>query len=237
MKKLTAEEFIVKAKLVHGDRYDYSKVNYVNNKTKVVITCPLHGDYLQQPSNHITNEQKCPKCSELDLDIFNKGQAFSNNEFITKAKLIHKCKYDYSKVQYVNKKTPVIIICDKHGEFLQKPMHHLRKCGCPQCNESKGEQLIKEFLDNKGINYIKQKTFQKCKIVNLLPFDFYLPDYNLCIEYDGEQHFKPIKKFGGVERFKKQQITDKIKTSFCLDNNIGLIRIKFDEKLEEKLLF
>jgi very-short-patch-repair endonuclease len=237
MRKLTREDFIKKAKEIHGSKYDYSFVNYINNKTKVTIICHTHGRFEQQPNNHITNQQNCPKCSEVTLTNHNKNQSMGVIDFTKKAKTIHGEKYDYSLVNYINKKTPVIIICEKHGKFSQKPTHHLKKCGCPQCNESKGEQKIKEILETKGIYYIKQKTFPQCKIKNYLPFDFYLPEYNTCIEFDGEQHFKPIKIFGGYERFKKQQQTDEFKNKFCCENNIKLIRISYKEKIEDKLLF
>ena len=121
----TTDEFIAKAKKIHGDKYDYSKVEYVNRKTKVCIICPKHGEFWQTPSAHLRG-QGCPKCKS-------KKQTCTTDEFIAKAKKIHGDKYDYSKVEYVNRKTKVCIICPKHGEFWQTPNHHLSGCGCPKC--------------------------------------------------------------------------------------------------------
>lgn len=240
MKRLTTNEFVEKAKLVHGDKYDYSLVEYKNNKSKIKIICPLHGMFTQQPNNHINNKQNCPICSEETLKKFNENQASNTIDFIKKSKKIHGDKYDYSSVDYINKKTKVKIICSKHGVFEQKPCHHLVKCGCPKCFNSKNELLIEKLLNKNIIKYETQKTFNECKLKNLLPFDFYLPDYNLCIEYDGEQHYKPVKIFGGVKRFEKQIKTDKIKNNFCEKNGIKLLRIKYTDNVEEiitKLIF
>ena len=124
-KKKTKEEFIAKAKLVHGDKYDYSKVEYVGALTKVCIICPKHGEFCQEANSHLRG-QGCPKCKY-------EKQTCTTDEFIAKAKKIHGDKYDYSKVEYVNDRTKVCIICPKHGEFWQTPNHHLSGCGCPKC--------------------------------------------------------------------------------------------------------
>ena len=128
-RSFSKEEFIKKAREVHGDKYDYSKVNYVNNYTKVCIICHEHGEFWQTPSTHLRG-QGCPKCNL-------KKQTCTTDEFIAKAKKIHGDKYDYSKVEYVNRKTKVCIICSKHGEFWQTPNHHLSGCGCPKCGIEK----------------------------------------------------------------------------------------------------
>ena len=118
------DAFVKKSKLIHGDRYNYSKVNYVNNSTKVCIICPVHGEFWQLPKNHLRG-QNCPKCS---------GRFCTDTEyFIEKAKKVHGNKYDYSKVNYINNKTKVCIICTEHGEFWQTPQDHLQNKGCPIC--------------------------------------------------------------------------------------------------------
>ena len=93
---------------------------------------------------------------------------------------------------------------------------------------------ISIILDNKNIMYIRNKRFKKCKNIKPLPFDFYLPEYNICIEFDGEQHFREHKIWGN-DKLIKTKINDKIKNEYCLNNNIRLIRIKFDENINEKL--
>ena len=135
MAKLTTEEFISKAKAIHGDRYDYSKVEYVNNQTPVKIICPIHGVFEQRPNNHLHNNG-CPKCSIIARAA---KQATSQNEWIERAKRIHHNKYDYSKVTYVNNHTPISIICPIHGEFMQTPANHIKGQGCPICGISKSK--------------------------------------------------------------------------------------------------
>ena len=150
-KKLTTEEFISRAKLVHGDKYDYSKVNYINAKTKICIICPVHGEFWTLPSIHLSGH-KCPKCVG--------GVKLSKEDFITKAKEIHNNKYDYSKVDYKNTITEVCIICPEHGEFWQKPIHHIQGKGCPYCGGTKKlstEEFIKRAkkIHNNKYDYSK----------------------------------------------------------------------------------
>ena len=133
MAKLTTEEFIAKAKAVHGDRYDYSMVEYVNNQTPVNIICPLHGAFEQRPNDHLRG-RGCPKCARAAQSV---RQAMSQNVWIERAKRIHHNKYDYSKVTYVNNHTPIKIICPVHGEFMQTPASHISGKGCQICGMSK----------------------------------------------------------------------------------------------------
>ena len=294
VRKLRIEEFIERAKLIHGDKYDYSKVNYVNNKTKISIICPIHGEFEQTPNCHLDN-QGCPNCGN---ESFRLKKMLTIQEFVNQAKLIHgskydysnviykgyddevkiicpthgefeqtphshlngsgcqRCgnvkpksldeiiqlsksfhgdKYDYSKTKYINAKTKIKIICPEHGEFEQLHNHHILGQGCPICKESKGEKIIRLFLKTKGIKFIKQKRFKECKDIRPLPFDFYLPEHNICIEYDGEQHFRPIKRFGGDAGYQKILKTDKIKNNFCLKNGFKLIRVKYNDDVNEKL--
>ena len=105
--KLTTEEFINKAKDVHGDKYDYSKVEYINRRTEVCIICPECGEFQQTPHSHLAGNG-CPKC---------KGWVFNTEDFIDKAKKVHSDKYDYSEVVYTKSCEKVKIICSTHGEF------------------------------------------------------------------------------------------------------------------------
>ncbi len=136
-KKMTTEEFIAKAREVHGDKYNYSKVEFVNLTTKVCIICPEHGEFWQTPSNHLQGKG-CRKCGRK---ISASKQAISNEVFIKRAKEVHGDKYDYTKVNYINGKTDICIIChekdengNEHGEFWQKPQVHLRGAGCVKCS-------------------------------------------------------------------------------------------------------
>lgn len=133
MRKLTTEEFIAKARAIHGDRYDYSKVEYKGNKKCVCIICPEHGEFWQAPAKHVYREHGCPMCG---------GSMKKNTEdFIKEARAIHGDKYDYPLVNYVNMKTPVKILCPEHGMFEQYPENHLyQRNGCPECYDLKRGQ-------------------------------------------------------------------------------------------------
>ena len=130
--------FIAKAETVHGIKYDYSEINYINAKTKVLIICKKHGGFEQTPSNHLSG-YNCQKCA--------KNLKINTETFIERANIVHLNKYDYSKVDYVNADTKVLIICVAHGEFEQIPDFHLnRKCGCPKCADNV-PLLITEFIE------------------------------------------------------------------------------------------
>jgi len=225
--KLTNDTFIKNAKNIHGDKYDYSLVEYKNSSTKIKIICKEHGIFEQTPNCHLIKKQGCPIC----YGCIKK----TTEQFIIDAIKIHDTKYDYSLVEYKNSSTKIKIICKKHGIFEQSPYSHLDNHGCPICTESKGEEKIKKFLIKNNIDFIQQKIFNEC--FNKLPlrFDFYLPKYNICIEFDGEQHFKPIEKWGGEKMLNDTQKRDQIKNEYCLLNNITIYRIKYDENINEKM--
>lgn len=125
-KQLTTEEFIMKAKRVHGDKYDYSQTIYTNATSKVTITCKIHGVFAQIARNHINSSAGCNKCAG--------HEKLSTEEFIEKARKIHGDEYDYSKVIYINNHTNIIIICEEHGEFFQSPFAHMTQgSGCGKC--------------------------------------------------------------------------------------------------------
>jgi hypothetical protein len=121
----TTEEWVTKAKEIHGDIYNYEKVDYKTNKSKVIIICKIHGEFLQNAKNHIIQLHKCPKCVG--------GILYTHNEWILKAIEIYGDRYDYSKVDYKNSSSKVIIICKIHGEFLQIPSSHLQGHDCQKC--------------------------------------------------------------------------------------------------------
>ena len=114
-------------------------------------------------------------------------------------------------------------------------MHFNKKHGCPKCNKSKGELEIEKYLLNKKIKYFSNYKFDDCRNIYKLSFDFFLSKLNICIEYDGRQHYEVIDIFGGEEYLKKQIINDKIKTKYCIDNDIKLIRISYLENIKERL--
>jgi very-short-patch-repair endonuclease len=224
---LNTEEFIKKAKKIHGEKYKYDKVDYKNNWTPVTITCPEHGDFSQIPSSHLSGHG-CNKCA---MEQRHDSLRSNTEEFIEKAKKIHGEKYGYTKVDYKNNWTPVTITCPKHGDFSQVPSYHLSGSGCQRCYESKGEKFVSKILDNLGIEYKRGYEFMDCVgICKKLPFDFYIPEMNTCIEYDGKQHFEPIY---GEDNLKAIQSSDRKKDIYCESKGIKLIRIKYTMKWKD----
>lgn len=216
--KKTTHIVIEQFKSIHGDVYDYSNTIYINDNTKLSISCKSHGEFLITPSNHIHNKRGCPVCGGSKK----KTQTEILNDFIN----THGKLYDYSKVYYINDKIKVCIICDKHGEFWQLPSNHKQGNGCPNCITSKGEDAIRDYLVSHNITFYPQHKFETCRgKTRQLPFDFYIPSMNTCIEYDGAQHEKPIKRFGGENGYRIRKQHDTIKDFFCKNNGITLIRI------------
>lgn len=227
----SSKQFIEDAKIIHKDKYDYSLVNYVNNVEKVIIVCKIHGEFNQSPASHL-NGAGCPICSSI---LKGKNRRKSNENFIKEASIKHNNKYDYSLVNYVTTNIKVKIICPDHGIFEQMANSHLQSSGCPICKESKGEKEIRNILTENNVEYEINKRFENCSYIRTLPFDFYLPYYNVCIEYDGIQHFELNSFFTNQIEFENQQKRDKIKNQYCYENGIKLIRIKYDENIRYKL--
>lgn len=292
--KLTTEEFIEKAMTIHGDKYDYSKVNYVNAKTKICIICPEHGEFWQIPNNHL-NGSGCPKCVGIGLlqeevierfrsthgdrydyskvvfskmrdkvciicpehgefwqtpnahingngcplcaheETWNKRGRITTDEFVQKAKEVHGSRYDYSKVNYINNRKKVCILCNKldrnglvHGEFWQNPNCHLSGNGCPKCRNSSLEEKVMVFLEKNGIRYVKEQTFWWLIDKQNMYLDFYLPDYNIAIECQGIQHFIPIKRGKMTQDsseclFEEIKKRDALKLKLCSEHNIKVL--------------
>ena len=221
-KRFTTEDFIKKAKKVHGNKYDYSKVEYVNSRTKVCIICPEHGEFWQRANHHLQGSI-CPKCAN------NKNgtrKRFTTQEFIKKAKEVHGDKYDYSKVEYKNNFTKVCIICPEHGEFWQTPCGHIHNMqGCPNCIKSKLQNYIESFLKEEKLKFVTEKSFDWMFYKNNMKLDFYLSDYNIAIECQGGQHFIPVKKFGGENTLKETVKRDNCKYDLCIKNNTDILYI------------
>ena len=253
MRKLTKEEFVKKSTIIHKSKYDYSHVNYINNSTKIIIVCRIHGKFLQRPSQHL-QQHGCPSCA---IELHRKLLSSNTHDFIVKAKKKHNSKYKYTKVKYVTafqkieiicpqhgvffqipnahldgqgcpfcapigrkqntpkdaasfineamsvhhnrydyseteyktSKTPIVIICPKHGRFSQTPNAHLsHKQGCPRCQLPKGEIKISHFLTTRRLRFVIHKRFNDCRnprTKRMLAFDFYIPSENVLVEYDG----------------------------------------------------
>lgn len=214
----SVDDFIIDAKALYGDKYDYSKADYRGAKEKVLIRCNDCGyEFWQRPNDHLSGKG-CPKCGKT----LKKGV----DDFIIDAKKIHGNKYDYSRVLYFDNKTSVEIVCPEHGVFWQRPDNHLSGQGCPKCKQSKMENEILQTLVSNSISFETQKTFDW--LVNPdtkyhLFCDFYLPEYNTVIECQGEQHFESVEHFGGETEFWKIKKRDEQKNFLCRAHGVNVL--------------
>lgn len=150
----------------------------------------------------------------------------SLEKFIERANSVHNNKYDYSKVKYVNYRTPVEIICPEHGYFWQTPYHHMTDNGCSFCKASHLELDVKKLLDDNHIEYEFQKRFDWLGAQSL---DFYIPSKNIAIECQGVQHFQPADFFGGEEGLKATQERDEKKLKLCEGKGIKMLYYAYDK--------
>lgn len=201
---------------------------YINSDTKVMVKCKICGYKWGITPSHIYSGRGCPKCAqERKRNIFAKSHDEFKNE-------LHDINPAISVIgHYVNSKTKVECMCKICGRrWSAIPINLLKGKGCPRCAASNGEKKIEAWLYENNIKYIPEMKFDSCKFKRSLPFDFYIPDLQMCIEYDGPQHFKAIRysdmTLEDSERvFNEQKQRDCIKEKYCSDNNISLIRIPY----------
>ena len=217
----TTNKFIEKAKVVHGNKYDYSKVNYKHSTTKVTITCLIHGDFEQNPVNHILGGN-CPRC------VYD-NRKLTREQFIEKAKSVHGDKYSYHNFIYINAKTKGYITCNEHGDFEQTPNSHLGGSGCPKCNASQGELRLQNIFIKYNINAKPEWKFPDEKY--RYEYDFYLPDYNLLIEFHGIQHFEyvPFLHDYDEDNFDKQKERDILKLDHALRFKYRMLEFNYKQ--------
>ena len=225
---MDTEYFIEKAKELYGDKYDYSKVEYVNNHTKVCIICPEHGEFYVNTKDFLNGHGR-PECGLKSRSDKIKGNTIT---FIEKARKIHGNKYDYSKVDYKRGNEKVCIICPEHGEFWQRPTGHLQGYGCPCCNESHIEREVNKLLLERNVKFERYKRFNWLGLQSL---DFYLPEYNIAIECQGIQHFEEVQYFGGEKGLKENKKRDKKKYDLCKEHGVVIFYVNYKENVSEKI--
>lgn len=210
--------------------------DYINSLTPILHKCKTDGfEWLAAPAN-ILSGRGCPECKRRVLSsVFTK----SHEQYVEDVDVINPDIEVLGK--YVNARTPILHRCKKDGYTWNiAPLNILTGQGCPQCQESSGERQIRQWLQNRNIRYTYQKTFCDCKDKKELPFDFYISEREVCIEFDGRQHFEPVDFAGkGVEwayeQFEKTKYHDQIKTEYCKCHNIHLLRIPYFKNVEEEL--
>lgn len=196
--------------------------DYVNNRTKIKHKCNQGHIYLQKPNAHL-NGQGCPKCSS--------NYSYTPEDYYS---LCKENDLDIPIENYIDTKTKIKHKCSNCGNiYEQTPNAHLSGQGCPKCSESHGEKFIRKYLDKNNINYIPQKKFHDLKDKTYLSYDFYLPDYNILIEYQGIQHYEP--RFGNSNYFKKQQHHDKMKREYAKKNGYKLLELHYSLDNQEKV--
>lgn len=224
--KLSHDEFVNKSNVIHNSKYEYI-TEYNGHSTKIEIKCNIHGIFKQTPNDHLSGKG-CPCCANNTRSI---KKQYDINDFITKSNQVHDNKYSYIDSVYVNSKTKIKIICPEHGEYYQLSSEHIRGKGCKNCNYTLSRAVydIKSLLEESNVIFTMEHKFEDCINVLPLPFDFYIPYFNICIEYDGEQHFISKEHWGGDDELSNIQFRDSIKTEYCKNKNINLIRISYLE--------
>ena len=209
----TTDEFIEEARKIHGERFDYSKVEYKSALEPIIIICRTHGEFLQTPSDHKNQGSGCKKCSNVYSPTTEEWKGWARD--------IWGDEYDYSKVEYKYASEKIIIVCKKHGEFECSPNNHIHATnptGCPSCVR-KGEGLVAEFLKSELYEYSKEWN---SSFLGSKRMDYQVPKINTCFEIDGLQHFKQVWNWKSPEDQRGNDI-DKMKK--CVDNGISIIRI------------
>jgi hypothetical protein len=211
--------------------YELIKIcdNKMTSKTKIILRCKKDDYSWNTTLNHFINrDQCCSRCigrnkttqeviNEIEIKCSSKNYTFLGfNDYYknNKSKFKLKCIYNHTWETY-------------YSNFINN-----NRC-CPTCSESRGEKIINDILNARNIEYIREAKFDNCIYKRQLRFDFYLPKFNTCIEFDGIQHFEPVKRFGGEYYLSEIIKKDYIKNKYCEDNNIKLIRIKYNQNTDD----
>lgn len=225
MKKKTHNEYIAEIEIINPNIEVIE--TFINVNTKILHRCKIDGYEWYATPNNILRGKGCARCAG--------NERYGHDGYIKRVAEIN------SNIEvlgvYVNAHTSILHRCRIDGyEWYALPNRILNGCGCPKCNESKGEKAITNWLNKNNILYEPQKRYVDCKDKKPLPFDFYLPEYNVCIEYQGQQHYEPIEYFGGKNKFEEQIKKDKIKREYCKKNDIFLFEIPCYSNLDEELI-
>lgn len=239
------EEFLEKVKKIHGDNYSFL-TQYNGRKNDILVKCNKCDSepFYKKAQSYLKENQYtdgCDSCTNRKLNIKKTHEQF--------VKEVYELVGDEYTVlsEYTNCREKVVIRhnCDKcsNNEYLISPTKFLyAKRRCPVCISSLGEKEIYDWCVNNKVDFIYQHTFEDCRNVFELEYDFFIPNKNISIEYQGKQHYEAVDWFGGEESFKKQQYRDDIKRKYCKDNGIFLLEIPYtdfdfiDDILEKYLL-
>lgn len=204
---------------------------FKNVQTKTLHRCKIHNVIWNAFPSNVLKGHKCRECQK---EMLVKQNTKSKEQYILD---LEEHESDIIVLgDYVNAHVKILHKCNKCGtEWYATPNDVLSGRRCPSCNQSIGERQVEHWLRAHHIKYELQKKFETCRYQKELPFDFYLPELNVCIEYQGEQHYRVVNFFGGEKGFIERQRNDNIKRKFCKDNDIRLLEIPFDKDVDEEL--
>ena len=204
---------------------------YVGYKIPIKHFCNKHQEFFDIAPQSALQGIGCPNCT---TEKRHNSMVKSEEQYVLELQKIHPNIILLG--EYTTTHTPTLHKCliDDY-EWMPKPSGLLFGFGCPCCNKSKGEKAVELWLTQHNVEYIPQKRFDDCRDKQALPFDFYLPVMNVCIEYQGRQHYESIEHFGGEENLQYVQLHDEIKRKYCLDNDISLLCIPHWENVNDFL--
>lgn len=227
--KKTHEQYVEELKIANPQVEAIE--TYINSLTPIMHKCLIHGIEWRITPDCALRGYGCPECHKEKLRNYSLK---TQEQYVEEVRNINPNIIVVGK--YIGANIPISHKCTIcKNEWNAYPNNIIKGFGCPYCNESKGEKEIGLLLDSYKIKYVRQKRFCDCRDTRQLPFDFYLPDFNVVIEYNGKQHYEPIEYFGGENSFKIQQLHDKIKKDYCENNNIRFLSIPYYSNIKEKL--
>lgn len=223
MARVTQEIAVQRIKRIFGDDLDLSKFKYIKANVHATVKCNKCGKEFSIRPSHLFDGHGCYDCAHKRIGI---QQRKTTEQFIQEYTNKFGDIYDLSKVKYVTELTPIIVICKKHGEFITTPKNLLQGNGCPKCTNKTQYSIYKELTST----FPDIEILYDCKVSWLegQHFDMYIPKFNIAIEYNGEQHYMLISKFGGELKFKEVQRRDKLKEEKCIRNNCTLFIIPYN---------
>lgn len=230
MHKKTLQEFIREAQLIHSAKYDYKKSVYVDNKHKIIIICPIHGEFTQTPDSHLRG-CGCPSCGKISRNSKNTKISTTDLQTINET---FGFNYDFTRFVYNGYDEPSIVICPFHGEFLQT-YHRLKYGhGCQLCGNKhhQSEKYVLQILRQNFSNVEYQKHFKWLHNKKPMSLDFFLPYYNIAIEYQGRQHFCEHSLYS--DDFDNTIARDLLKIQLCKQHSIQLLHLTFEQKYVPK---
>jgi len=235
----TREEFIDEVKSKNQYDLDLTKFIYVNRNTKGIVKCNVCGHEWETLPSVLLGNHGCPICRAKDAHL---KRRVPQEEVIRRLTEIYGDKYDLSRVEYINARTKIEIICKKHGSFMGKPHDLFRYHGCPYCQQSRAESLLKNIFEKNNIEFKPQFSFEwmKTSTYGKLSYDFYIPKQNIAIECQGRQHFEIVNAFGGEQEFKKILDRDNNKKQLSENNGVKLIYFldkRFNKYMKENDIY